>query len=144
MTMRIIDRFSNEHASFIVQLDQLQAACAAGAPIADLVRAARSLAAPLLKHAENEELLLFPDLIARMGGEGPVNVLQQEHVTIHGQVDRLAGEPSRGDFLTVFGAFQRLLLEHIAKEEDVVFPLSAEILGDTRLSEMDAEIAVAV
>lgn len=142
--MRIIDRFSAEHVAFVGQLDELQTRLARGAPVDDLVRAIRVLAGPLLMHATNEEVLLFPDLIARMGGEGPVQVLQQEHVTIHGQVDRLRGTPSRADFVAVFDAFQQLLRDHIAKEEEVVFPMSAEILGDTRLTEMDLEIPAAV
>lgn len=143
--MRITDRFSKEHTSFVAQLEGLQAACADGAPVGNLIHTLRLLATPLLQHAENEEVLLFPDLLERLGGEGgPVEVLQQEHVTIHGQVDKLVGEPSRADFLQVFGQFQRLLREHIAKEEDVVFPLSAELLGDTRLAELDAEIPAAV
>ncbi len=139
--MRITDRFSKEHASFVTQLEGLQAACANGAPAGNLVHTVRLLTTPLLQHAENEEVLLFPDLIERLGGEGgPVQVLQQEHVLLHGQVDKLIGEPSRADFLQVFGQFQRLLREHIAKEEDVVFPLSVELLGDVRLSELEAEI----
>ncbi len=143
--MRIIDRFSKEHTSFVAQLEGLEAACADGAPVGNLVHTLRLLATPLLQHAENEEVLLFPDLLERLGGEGgPVEVLQQEHVTIHGQVDTLVGEPSRADFLHVFGQFQRLLREHIVKEEDVVFPLSAELLGDIRLAELDAEIPAAV
>lgn len=142
--MRIIDRFSAEHVAFVEQLDELQRSLDGGAPVADLVGAIRTLAGPLLMHAENEEVLLFPDLVARMGGEGPVLVLQQEHVTIHGQVDRLRGEPGRADFVAVFDAFQRILREHIAKEEDVVFPMSAELLGDARLAEMDAEVPAAL
>ncbi len=142
--MRIIDRFSAEHVAFVGQLDELQARLDRGAPVEDLVGAVRTLAGPLLMHASNEEVLLFPDLIARMGGEGPVQVLQQEHVTIHGQVDQLRGTPSRADFVAIFDAFQQLLRDHIAKEEEVVFPMSAEILGDTRLTEMDEEIPAAV
>lgn len=142
--MRIIDRFSMEHAAFVEQLDLLQRRLERAEPVGELVGAVRTLAAPLLRHAENEEVLLFPALIARMGGEGPVQVLQQEHVTIHGQVDRLRGEPSRADFAAVFDAFQRLLREHITKEEEVVFPLSAEIFGDARLAEMDEEIPAAI
>lgn len=143
--MRITDRFSKEHATFVTQLEGLQAACADGAPVGNLVHTVKMLTAPLLQHAENEEVLLFPDLVERLGGEGgPVEVLRQEHVMIHGQVDTLTGEPSRADFLHVFGQFQRLLREHIEKEEDVVFPLSAELLGDARLTELDAEIPAAV
>ncbi|HVR88485.1 MAG TPA: hemerythrin domain-containing protein [Candidatus Limnocylindria bacterium] len=142
--MRIIDRFSAEHVAYTEQLDRLVRLVDEGGDVAVAIAAARTLATPLLKHAENEEVLLFPDLIARMGGEGPVQVLQEEHRIIHGQVSRLIGEPTRADFATVFAAFDKLLREHIAKEEYVVFPMSAELLGDARLSEMDAEVSAAV
>lgn len=142
--MRIIDRFSAEHATYTEQLDRLVRLVDEGGDVAVAIAAARALATPLLKHAENEEVLLFPDLIARMGGEGPVQVLQEEHRIIHGQVSRLTGEPTRADFAAVLAAFDKLLREHIAKEEDVLFPMSAELLGDARLREMDAEILAAV
>ena len=142
--MRIIDRFSAEHVSYTEQLDRLVRLVDGGGDVAAAIAAARTLATPLLQHAKNEEVLLFPDLIARMGGEGPVQVLQEEHRIIHTQVDRLTGDPTRAEFATVLAAFSALLRSHIAKEENVLFPMSAEILGDTRLSDMDAEIAAAV
>ena len=44
----------------------------------------------------------------------------------------------------MFAAFDRILREHILKEEEVVFPMSASRLGDARLQEMDEEITAAV
>ena len=143
--MRIIDRFSQEHQQFVGELDRLKEHVDAGGEVASAIIAARALAAPLLKHAENEEALLFPDLVERLGRtSSPVTVLQEEHVILHGQVDRLTAEPTAEDFAKVFAAFDRLLREHILKEEDVVFPMSAALLGDARLREMDQEITAAV
>ena len=143
--MRIIDRFTQEHQQFVGELDRLKAHVDAGGDVASAIAAARTLATPLLKHAENEEALLFPDLVERLGRTGsPVTVLQEEHVIIHGQVDRLTAEPTAADFAKVFAAFDRILREHILKEEEVVFPMSASLLGDARLQEMDQEIAAAV
>ncbi len=36
--MRIIDRFSKEHTSFVAQLEGPEAACADGAPASSLIR----------------------------------------------------------------------------------------------------------
>jgi hemerythrin-like domain-containing protein len=144
--MRIIDRFSREHEAFVTQLDRVRIAVGSGADVGTAIAQVRTLAEPLLTHAANEEVLLFPDLVEKLGGEegGPVGVLRREHAVIHGQVDTLRGTPTQADFARVFAAFDSLLRAHIDKEEDVLFPLSARLLGDARLVEMDEEIAAAV
>ena len=63
--MRITDRFSSEHDVFVDQL---------GVTL-------RTLAKPLLAHAEAEERALFPDLAPSMGG----------------QIDTLTVEPTRAE-----------------------------------------------
>ena len=144
--MRIIDRFSDEHTVFVKELDSLRLAVEAGADVSDAIARVRALAGPLLRHAENEEVLLFPDMVEILGGAGGgmVAVLRQEHTQIHRQVDALTGEPVKAEFDRVFKAFESLLRAHIDKEEEVLFPLSAKLLGDARLAEMDAEIPAAV
>lgn len=144
--MRIIDRFSDEHVAFVKELDSLRLAVQAGADVSEAIARVRALAGPLLRHAENEEVLLFPDMVEILGGAGGgmVAVLRQEHSQIHRQVDALTGEPVKMEFDRVFKAFESLLRSHIDKEEEVLFPLSARLLGDARLAEMDAEIAAAI
>ncbi len=144
--MRIIDRFSDEHTVFVKELDALRLAVEAGADVSEAIARVRALAGPLLRHAENEEVLLFPDMVEILGGAGGgmVAVLRQEHTQIHRQVDALTGEPAKAEFDRVFKAFESLLRAHIDKEEEVLFPLSAKLLGDARLAEMDAEIPAAV
>jgi|SRR5690349_2872850 len=144
--MKITDRFSREHELFGKQLESLRIAVQDGADVGSAIARVRTLAGPLLQHAENEEVLLFPELVEILGGAagGMVSVLKQEHAVIHRQVSALTGEPAKAEFDRVFKAFETLLRDHIAKEEDVLFPLSARLLGDERLEAMDAEIAAAV
>lgn len=144
--MKITDRFSREHEVFVKQLESLRIAVRDGADVTSAIARVRTLAGPLLRHAENEEVLLFPDLVEILGGAagGMVSVLRQEHAIIHRQVTALTGEPAKAEFERVFTAFENLLRDHIMKEEDVLFPLSAKLLGDERLEAMDAEIAAAV
>lgn len=144
--MKITDRFSREHDVFVKQLESLRIAVQNGADVGSAIERARTLAGPLLRHAENEEILLFPDLVEILGGAagGMVSVLRQEHAIIHRQVSALTGEPAQAEFERVFTAFERLLRDHIAKEEDVLFPLSAKLLGDERLQEMDLQVEAAV
>jgi len=144
--MKITDRFSLEHELFGKQLESLRIAVQDGADVGSAIARVRTLAGPLLRHAENEEVLLFPELVEILGGAagGMVSVLKQEHAVIHRQVSALTGEPAKAEFDRVFKAFETLLRDHIAKEEDVLFPLSARLLGDERLEAMDAEVAAAV
>lgn len=139
--MRIIDRFSSEHDVFISQLQVIEDLTRGGADVASVVAAIRTLAAPLLAHAENEERALFPDLEPSMGGEGgPLAVLTEEHHVLHGQLDRMTGEPPRWELEQVLDAFLRVLRGHIEKEEDVLFPAAAQLIDDSRLERMDREI----
>lgn len=144
--MRILDRFTSEHDVFITQLGVIETLTRTGADVACVVAAIRTLAAPLLAHAQNEERALFPDLAPTLGGEGgPLAVLTEEHVVLHGQLDRLTGDPSRLELERVLDAFLSLLRRHIEKEEDVLFPAAAQLIDDARLERMDREIrAVAV
>ena len=139
--MRIIDRFSSEHDVFISQLQVIEDLTRGGADVASVVAAIRTLAAPLLAHAENEERALFPDLEPSMGGEGgPLAVLTEEHHILHGQLDRMTADPPRWELEQVLDAFLRVLRGHIEKEEDVLFPAAAQLIDDVRLERMDREI----
>ena len=146
--MRILDRFTSEHDVFITQLGVIETLARTGADVACVVAAIRTLAAPLLAHARNEERALFPDLAPSLGGEGgPLAVLTAEHGVLHGQLDRLTADPSRLELERVLDAFLSLLRRHIEKEEDVLFPAAAQLIDDARLERMDREIrseAVAV
>lgn len=142
--MRIIDRFSSEHDVFLAQLEVIDDLTRRDASVESIVSALRTLAAPLIAHAENEERALFPDLEPSMGGTGgPLAILTEEHSTIHAQIDELVDHPTRQRLETVLDEFLRVLRGHIDKEEQVLFPAAAEILGDTRLEKLDREIRAA-
>ncbi len=139
--MRILDRFSSEHDVFITQLDVIETLTRTGAEVPSVVAAIRTLAAPLLVHAQNEERALFPDLASSLGGEGgPLAVLTEEHRVLHGQLDRLTADPPRWELEGVLDAFLRLLRAHIEKEERILFPAAAELIDDTRLERLDREM----
>lgn len=140
--MRIIDRFSSEHAVFLQQLEMLESLLTSGASPEALVAAIRTLSFPLLAHAENEELAFFPVLEEELGAEGgPIAVLTQEHETMQRQLERTTADPTRAELATVLLAFADLLRRHIAKEEGVLFPAAERILSDAALRDLDATIA---
>lgn len=139
--MRIIDRFSSEHEVFLQQLGMLETLVGSGASVEALIAAVRTLSLPLLSHAENEEQALFPGLVAELGGEGaPLAVLVSEHGTMHRHLEEMTGDPTWAELEAVLRAFARLLREHIAKEEGVLFPAAGRVLGDERLRLLDADL----
>lgn len=139
--MRITDRFSSEHDVFLQQLQVIDALTRNGAEVAEVVAAIRTLEAPLLAHAENEERALFPALESSMGGDGgPLAILTEEHHVLHAQLERLGAAPPRWELEQVLDAFLRVLRGHIDKEEQVLFPAAAQIVGDERLERLDREI----
>jgi hemerythrin-like domain-containing protein len=84
---------------------------------------------------------LFPDLEPSMGADGgPLKILTEEHTTLHGQIDELVDSPTRQRLETVLDEFQRLLRGHIDKEEQVLFPAAAQILGDGKLEKLDRDL----
>jgi iron-sulfur cluster repair protein YtfE (RIC family) len=140
--MRILDRFSSEHDVFISQLTVIEDLAAHGADISSLSATIRTLASPLLAHAQNEERVLFPVLGPTM--EGPIAVMVEEHETIHGYVKRLVAERSRLEVEQILDAFLRVLRGHIAKEEQIFFPAASEILDDAKQERLDRKVRVGV
>ncbi len=138
--MRILDRFSSEHDVFISQLNVIEDLAAHGANISSLSATIRTLAAPLLAHAANEERVLFPVLGPTM--EGPITVMVDEHETIHGYVQRLVAEPTRLELEQTLDAFLRVLRGHIDKEEQIFFPAADEILDDAKQERLDRDVRV--
>jgi len=138
--MRILDRFSSEHDVFISQLKVIEDLAAKGAEVPSLSATIRTLAAPLLAHAENEERVLFPVLGPTM--DGPVTVMVEEHETIHGYLERLVAEPPRWELEQILDAFLRVLRGHIDKEEQIFFPAAGEILDDAKQERLDREVRV--
>jgi iron-sulfur cluster repair protein YtfE (RIC family) len=138
--MRILDRFSSEHDVFISQLKVIEDLAAHGADVSSLSATIRTLASPLLAHAENEERVLFPVLGPTM--DAPIAVMVEEHETIHGYVKRLVAEPSRLEVERILDAFLRVLREHIDKEEQIFFPAAGEILDDTKQERLDRDVRV--
>jgi hemerythrin-like domain-containing protein len=92
-------------------------------------------------HHKKEEDVLFPAL-ARVGftpDAGPVAVMLEEHELGRAHLGRLeaaiqrarlGGKDAAEDFATSVHAYVDLLTEHIAKEDNILFPLAEQALGD--------------
>lgn len=90
-------------------------------------------------HRRKEEEVLFPLLGDRIGHEeGPVACMLHEHQIERGLVEKLRdaaararhGEASRGEARTAARAIVELLRNHIAKEDQVLFPMAEQALDE--------------
>lgn len=135
--MRITDRFRSEHTVFLEQLLVIERMVAAEtSPDVDAA-AIRTLAAPLRRHAEREEDALFPALASDDDASGPIRVLTEEHHLIAGWIERMSSALAPSDLRDVFYAFAETLRGHIAREDDVLFPMAERILDEVELVALD-------
>ncbi len=93
----------------------------------------------LHRHIYLEEELLFPRVETR-GLAGPIVLMAQEHgeicrqLTVVGDLLASGAEPSR--IRKAFGTLLVLLAEHNAKEEQILYPASDQLLTEQELAEM--------
>lgn len=140
--MNLTHALLGEHAVFTPLFDHIEAEAPQSGDLAHLQAMGRMLAAALVSHARIEDDLLFAALDDVMETvAGPVAVMRQEHDLIEGGLARLPEE-------TDLAAARRLLLQvvgvarsHFAKEEQVLFPLSAQLLGTEVLEARGSEWA---
>ncbi len=100
-------------------------------------------AAKLHRHIYLEEEMLFPHVETR-GLAGPTAVMMMEHGEICQQLDAvralLASGAEAGQILKVFGALRGLLEEHNAKEEQIFYPASDQLLTAEELAAVLAQV----
>ena len=139
--MDLTQALLGEHGVFYAQFDQLEKTAASGS-LAGVQAQADLIAAALLGHAGLEDDLLFTALEPQLGTQGgPLAVMRMEHIEIEGAFERIARttdiEEARGLVREVI----QTLRAHFAKEEQVLFPMAAQVLGSGRLVEMGARWA---
>ena len=100
-------------------------------------------------HHEKEERLLFP-LMERLDEQtrAPIAVMLQEHDGARRRIANIAGalDAARGGDAAArrivadnLAGYASLLYSHIAKENNVVFPLADRVLGDGEQRDLAAE-----
>lgn len=138
--MLITDRFVVEHQVFLRQLTFLDQTL--DAPLEDLpsiIRAiTQTLHGPLEAHREGEEELLFPAMEASTGG-GPsvLPVMIEEHRDIQGTIAEIGTTSDGARARRLAEHLIDVLRQHIAKEDEMLFPSARELLGDPFLEELD-------
>ena len=136
-----------------------QAALPEALPV--FARIGRMMETQLARHARKEDEALFPALEALLGADGsPTGVMRQEHRAIHAQGELLrrtlhelndvehpqieagaarlktlgAGGGSAASLRASAEEVIRLLDLHFAKEEEILFPMTRQLLDDAALA----------
>jgi hemerythrin-like domain-containing protein len=140
---RIAETMARDHAACDERFGDAEAAAAAG----DLPRAGEALAAfaaALERHLGVEEDALFPAFERRTGmADGPTEMMRIEHGEMRELVRSLGAALDAGDaaeFLGLADTLNVLMQQHNLKEEQVLYALLDEALGD----EADALLAALV
>jgi hemerythrin-like domain-containing protein len=95
---------------------------------------AAELAAGLAAHAHLEDELLFVPLECPLGPNGgPLAVMRMEHEEVEGTLERLAQVEDVQDADELAAHLLTVAHEHFEKEEEVLFPMAVELLGEEEL-----------
>ncbi len=97
-------------------------------------------------HFAMEEKVLFPDFERASGSTaGPSQVMRMEHQQIRELLTGMAAataEKNRDDFLGTAETLLILMQQHNAKEEQMLYPMCDNLLGDKRDEVLKRMIAI--
>jgi hemerythrin-like domain-containing protein len=135
--VKITDILLEEHVSLLRLLDACQRAGNSG----DGERLAAALATfrpALLTHADLEDELLFSALEPHFGSDGgPLAVMRTDHLEIDQALAALSGRPrEQGVTGERLRRLASLVRHHFLKEEQVLFVLAGDVLGDAELERL--------
>lgn len=90
----------------------------------------------MARHLAMEEDVLFPSFESRTGmSSGPTQVMRMEHDQMRGLLNDMAHSIASSDqsqFLGLSETLNMLMQQHNLKEENVLYPMADQLLGDTR------------
>lgn len=99
-------------------------------------------------HLAMEETVLFPAFEARTGmSSGPTQVMRMEHEQMRGLLQEMAGAVTNADqdrYLGLSETLNMLMQQHNLKEENMLYPMSDQVLGGERDSLIRAMEAMTI
>lgn len=126
--MDILQALLGEHGIFYAQFAFLEAEVTDIEEVATLHQLSAMLGAALSTHAALENELLFARLEERVGTIPPIVVMRMEHDQIEHNLNLLPQTRERKEVRTLLLETIALAREHFAKEEQVLFPMAANLL----------------
>ncbi len=140
--MKITQGLLGEHAVFYAQFSHMESTLPTAKNLDQVQVQSALLVAGLESHANLEDELLFISLESHLGTQGgPLAVMRAEHDEIRGSLSRLPQlqelEEAR-DLLLNTVAVARA---HFCKEEQILYPMAEQVLGEERLKQLGSEWA---
>ena len=147
-----IDALYDEHEAALRELERLRTAAGRldepGA-VPEIEAALRFLETEIRAHNQWEEDHLFPKLELLTGPHGPCMVMRSEHRQLWGLYDHVepllevvkrgtAGADERAQLSRLALSIVDLLVHHIAKENQILFPMAKQMLRPADLDAMRA------
>jgi hemerythrin-like domain-containing protein len=140
--MKITDALLGEHGVFYAQFDHIEKAVPRMETLALVQSQGALLTAALAPHAQLENELLFRALELHLPTDsGPLAVMHMEHDEIEGTLDRLQEVKDLAEAKHLILHAIQTAREHFAKEEQVLFPMSKQILDSHIMEELAAKWA---
>lgn len=136
--MKITDALLGEHGVFYAQFSHLEKVVPELADLALVQAQAALLAAALETHAHLEDELLFSNLEPHLGQGGPLAVMRIEHQQIEEGLAHLPGLADAASARQLLLQVVQVARGHFAKEEQVLYPMAHQALGEVVLRELGA------
>ena len=136
--MKLTHALLGEHGVLYALLDQLGSGALKRAGSDAWIASLQMLEAALISHAQLEDTLLFPELAKHGLEQGPLPVMRAEHTEIERLLAAALVAPTPALAADLVGGMVQLTLEHFHKEEQVLFPMAEQLLGETLLLELGA------
>ncbi len=143
--MSTISSLGRQHQDVLAQLDAVEAELAASGSGLDLTAFASYLEGEVVHHFTLEEHALFPVLARYLSEEhGPLAVMNAEHASFRDLLSGLGAGIRSGDRRQQRACAEdlvELLRGHIAKEDQVLFPMACRLLNADEQSEVESRAA---
>ena len=143
--MNTIELLGQQHEQVLARLAAIEPAASANATNGELAEFLAFLEGEVAEHFRLEEEALFPVLERRLGvSHGPLAVMNAEHTTFRALMHGLGASVRAGDLDRQRDCTLQivdLLRGHIAKEDNVLFPMAARMLTREEQHEVEARAA---
>ncbi len=139
--MKLTHALLGEHGVLYALLDHLGSGALKRAGADAWIASLQMLEAALISHAQLEDTLLFPELAKHGLEQGPLPVMRAEHTEIERLLAAALVAPTPALAADLVAGMVELTMEHFHKEEQVLFPMAEQLLGEPLLLELGARWA---
>jgi len=144
MLVKLTDALLGEHGAFYALFEHVEEIASAGGEIAQIQGAITVLETMVLSHATLEEELLFSALEPHLGRDtGPLARMHGEHEEMEILLARIEEAEDIPDAIRWIDRALSSARAHFKKEEEILFPMAQELIGDEALHHLGAEWAKA-